>query len=209
MQGIGLRHIARLWQAGWPRERSTWQLEGFIAIVKALAHGNLLLGELRAGVGPVVVSASAVDFGLGQQILCEARDLFSIWVLAEWTSESTILVLATQFVRLEQVVEASFISFAICTYHGFVQALLVELRLVQTVFEVLTAHGLNMGRTQGATFFVVMDLKTVIADMGKCSVHHPPLLLHLVFVLVHPSIPLRWEIHIFGGARIRLAQVVW
>jgi len=171
MQGIGLGHVARLWQSCWPGERTTWQLEGFVAILKALAHGNLLLGERWAGVRPIVVSQGVVDFGLGQEILCDAGDLVSIWVLTERSTEPAILVLAAKFVRLEQVMEASCIGFPVFAHHGFVQAFFVELWLVQPVLEMFFAHGLNMCRVEGTAFLVVMGLKTIVANIGKCSMH--------------------------------------
>mmetsp|Transcript_64251 Transcript_64251/g.193928 ORF Transcript_64251/g.193928 Transcript_64251/m.193928 type:complete len:340 (+) Transcript_64251:236-1255(+) len=64
MEGVGLGHIAWLREASGPRQRAAGKLERLVAVVEALAHGHLLLGQLRAGLLEIVECVRGVDVRL-------------------------------------------------------------------------------------------------------------------------------------------------
>mmetsp|Transcript_19362 Transcript_19362/g.28938 ORF Transcript_19362/g.28938 Transcript_19362/m.28938 type:complete len:300 (+) Transcript_19362:636-1535(+) len=108
---------------------------------------------------------------------------------------------------LKQVVEPCRVHLA-TGLHWLVQALLMELWLVQSVLEMLLAERLYLGSVHRATLGIVMGLKAVLTAMSEGTADHVALLDHLRLVLVQPSVPLHREIEVLGSARVRVAQVV-
>mmetsp|Transcript_107279 Transcript_107279/g.335592 ORF Transcript_107279/g.335592 Transcript_107279/m.335592 type:complete len:300 (-) Transcript_107279:655-1554(-) len=64
VKGVGLGHVAWLREASGPRQRAAGELERLVAVVEALAHGHLLLGQLRAGLLEIVECVRGVDVRL-------------------------------------------------------------------------------------------------------------------------------------------------
>jgi len=84
-------------------------------------------------------------------------------------------------------------------------AILVELWLVQTVLKMLLAQSLDMRSIQSTTDSVVMSFKATVAHMRKGCIHDPPLLLHFCLVLVHPCVSLEREIQVLSRTQVRLS----
>mmetsp|Transcript_80022 Transcript_80022/g.259226 ORF Transcript_80022/g.259226 Transcript_80022/m.259226 type:complete len:310 (-) Transcript_80022:673-1602(-) len=75
MEGVGLGHIAWLREASGPRQRAAGKLERLVAVVEALAHRNLLLGQLWARILEVVETECTIAVRLLQKLLCHCLHL--------------------------------------------------------------------------------------------------------------------------------------
>jgi len=190
-----------------PREWSAGELQGLVSVVETFAHLNLLLAQLRAGILEVVVAQSPVDLGLCQQVLHDPLHFIAVRVWAQWPTIASVSVLASELVGLKQVVEPRGVRLA-AGLHRLVQALLVELGLVQPILEVLFAERLDLGSVHGAARLVVVRLEAVFTAMSKGTADHVALLQHLRLVLFQPRVPLHRKVQVLGSARVWVAQVV-
>ena len=125
-----------------------WEFQCIVPVIKAFAHGNLLLGELRTRILEVVVAQRPVNFGLRQQVLHDSLHFVAVRVLTKGSAVAPIRVLAPEIMGLQQVVEPCRVHLS-AGLHWLVQALLVELGFVQPVLEVLLAKPLDLGRFTG------------------------------------------------------------
>ena len=131
-----------------PREWAAGELQGLVSVVETLTQVNLLFGQLRARVLEIVVAQRLVLLRFVEEHLAEILDLLTVWIGAKGATIAATLVLASELVRFEQIVETRVVSLAADGVR-LVEALAVPLRLVQPAFEGILAEMRHLRGVQG------------------------------------------------------------